>query len=97
MIVICDMLMDLVHRESRFHQMLQEIMRVKMSDQPRKLYLLSLFFVLQINPTNFVLKEGAIIIGGKLSTFFKLMFKHTLMVKGLWMMNHHSMSPLSAL
>lgn len=66
-----DMLMDLFRRESRFHRTLQAIMKVKMWDQPRKRYLLSLVYVLLVNP----LEESAIIIGGKLSTCFKFMLK----------------------
>lgn len=68
---LCDMLYGyMFYRESRFPQMLQAIVRVKMSDQPQKLYLLSLVYVLLINPQSFALKERVIIIEGEIFTCF---------------------------
>lgn len=70
-------------RGSRFHQVLLGIVSVRLSDQPWRLYLLSLVYLLE---RKMVLKEGEIIIGGKLCASFKVfMLIQRVIVKGLCM------------
>ena len=77
-------------RESRFHQMLQGIMSVRLLDQLWRLYLLSLVCLLQ---RKMVLKEGEIIIGGKLCASFQVfMLIQRVIVKGLCMDYKSSLS-----